>query len=56
MPDTGDNETPESGASGHRSPAPRPRLVWRLLRLTGWLVFYLVVAFVSYILLVLAGH
>jgi hypothetical protein len=30
--------------------------VWRLLRGTGWLAFYLVVAAISYILLVLAGH
>lgn len=33
-----------------------PRLGWRLLRGTGWLVFFLVVALVSYILLVLGGH
>jgi hypothetical protein len=44
----------EGPAPGPR--AGRPRLVWRLLRGTGWLVFYLVVAAVSYVLLVLAGH
>ena len=38
-------------------PEPRPRRGWRLLlRGTGWLVFFLIVASISYILLVLAGH
>jgi hypothetical protein len=51
MPEPRDTETvaPEPSAR-------TPRLVWRLLRGTGWLVFFLVVAFVSYILLVLGGH
>ena len=51
MPEPRDTETV--------APEPRgrpPRLGWRLLRGAGWLVFFLVVAFASYILLVLAGH
>jgi hypothetical protein len=36
--------------------ARRPRPVLRLVRGFGWLVFFLVVAAVSYILLVLVGH
>jgi hypothetical protein len=49
MPDVRDTEAP-----GPR--ADRPRLGWRLLRGAGWLVFFFLVAAVSYILLVLAGH
>jgi hypothetical protein len=51
MPEPRDTETmaPEPSARP-------PRLGWRLLRGTGWLVFFLVVASISYILLVLAGH
>jgi hypothetical protein len=51
MTEVRDTEGPAPGPQ-----AGRPRLGWRLLRGTGWLVFYLVVAAVSYILLVLAGH
>jgi hypothetical protein len=51
MPDPRDTETPVSGP-----PVRKPRLVRRLLRGTGWLLFFLVVAAISYILLVLAGH
>ena len=36
--------------------APRARPVRRLLPGVGWAVFFLVVAAVSYIVLVLAGH
>jgi hypothetical protein len=48
MPDIRDTETPAR--------KPRARPVLRLLRGFGWLVFFLVVASVSYLLLVLAGH
>lgn len=51
MPDPRDTETVAPGPS-----ARTPRLGSRLLRGTGWLVFFLVVASISYILLVLAGH
>jgi hypothetical protein len=51
MPEPRDTETVASEPS-----ARTLRLGWRLLRGTGWLLFFLVVAFVSYILLVLAGH
>ncbi|MBV9795402.1 MAG: hypothetical protein JO016_15850 [Actinobacteria bacterium] len=34
----------------------RPRRRWRLLRGIGWLVFFLVVASVSYVVLVMGGH
>ena len=49
MPDVGDTEAP-----GPR--VGRPWRGWRLLRGAGWLVFFLVVASVTYILLVLVGH
>ena len=49
MADVRDTEAPGP-------PAGRPRPGWRLLRGAGWLVFFFVVAAVSYILLVLAGH
>jgi hypothetical protein len=48
MPDVRDTETPAR--------KPRRRPVRRLLRGVGWLVFFLVVASATYILLVLAGH
>jgi hypothetical protein len=51
MSEPRDTETVAPGSS-----ARPPRLGWRLLRGAGWLVFFLVVASISYILLVLAGH
>jgi hypothetical protein len=48
MADIRDTETPAR--------EPRTRPVLRLLRGIGWLVFFLLVASVSYTLLVLAGH
>jgi hypothetical protein len=51
MPEPRDTETAAPG-----SPARKPRLGRQLLRGAGWLVFFLVVASISYILLVLAGH
>ena len=50
---------PEPRDTGTLAPEPSarpPRLGWGLLRGAGWLVFFLVVASISYILLVLAGH
>ena len=49
MADTGDTEIPV------REPPVRHPVAW-LLRGAGWLVFFLLVASVSYVLLVLAGH
>jgi hypothetical protein len=47
--DTRDTEIP-----ARERPVRHP--VARLLRGAGWLVFFLLVASVSYVLLVLAGH
>ena len=46
--DSGDTEVPG------REPARHP--VTRVLRGAGWLIFFLLVAVVSYVLLVLIGH
>ncbi len=51
MPEPRDTETVAAEPS-----ARTPRRGWQLLRGTGWLLFFLVVASISYILLVLAGH
>ena len=56
MPDPRDTGTAVPEPVAPESAARRPRLGWRLLRGTGWLVFFLVVASISYILLVLIGH
>ena len=47
--DPGDTEIP-----GRERPARHP--VARVLRGAGWLVFFLLVASVSYVLLVVIGH
>ena len=49
MADPGDTESPA------RAPRPGHPLA-RLLRGAGWLVFFLLMASVSYVLLVLGGH